>query len=114
MTSYFDSADWEKYRKDEISFIFQNYNLIDSYTCLQNVAIIYILNGYSYKEAKNKAKEKLNLVGLEKEANKKAAKLSGSQMHSTVMLHPDDLVILKRLNIDVTTEVNQDTKLLQR
>ena len=79
MTSYFDSADWEKYRKDEISFIFQNYNLIDSYTCLQNVAIIYILNGYSYKEAKNNAKEKLSLVGLEKEVNKKAAKLSGGQ-----------------------------------
>ena len=79
MTSYFDSADWEKYRKDEISFIFQNYNLIDSYTCLQNVAIIYILNGYSYKEAKTKAKEKLALVGLEKETNKKAAKLSGGQ-----------------------------------
>ena len=33
MTSYFDSADWEKYRKDEISFIFQNYNIftIDTY-----------------------------------------------------------------------------------
>lgn len=41
-------------------------------------------------------------------------KLSGSQMHSSVMLHPDDLAILKRLNIDVTTETNQDTKLLQR
>lgn len=41
-------------------------------------------------------------------------KLSGSQMHSSVMLHPDDISILKRLNIDVTTEINQDTKLLQR
>lgn len=41
-------------------------------------------------------------------------KLSGSQMHSSVMLHPDDISILKRLNIDVTTETNQDTKLLQR
>ena len=41
-------------------------------------------------------------------------KLKGSQMHSTVMLHPDDLTLLKRLNIDVTTETVQDTKLLQR
>ena len=42
------------------------------------------------------------------------SKLKGSQMHSTVMLHPDDLSVLKKLGIDVTTETNQDTKLLQR
>ena len=42
------------------------------------------------------------------------SKLKGSQMHSTVMLHPDDLSVLKKLGIDVTTETVQDTKLLQR
>ncbi len=41
-------------------------------------------------------------------------KLKGSQMHSSVMLHRDDINTLKRLGIDVTTEINQDTKLLQR
>lgn len=41
-------------------------------------------------------------------------KLAGSQMHSSVMLHPDDIATLKKLHIDVTTETNQDTKLLQR
>ena len=42
------------------------------------------------------------------------SKLKGSQMHSTVMLHLDDLAVLKKLGIDVTTETVQDTKLLQR
>ena len=41
-------------------------------------------------------------------------KLAGAQMHSSVMLHPDDINTLKKLKIDVTTETNQDTKLLQR
>ncbi len=41
-------------------------------------------------------------------------KLSGAQMHSSVMLHPDDINLLKSLNIDVTCETMQDTKLLQR
>ena len=41
-------------------------------------------------------------------------KLAGSQMHSSVMLHPDDIAVLKSLNIDITTEIVQDTKLLQR
>ena len=29
-TSYFDKKDWEDYREKEISFIFQNYGLIES------------------------------------------------------------------------------------
>ena len=56
-TSYFDQEDWEKYRKEEIAFIFQNYNLIDSFSVLENVVVTYIIDGYSYKEAKQKAKE---------------------------------------------------------
>ena len=78
-TSFFDSEDWEKYRKNEIAFIFQNYNLIDSFTVLENVIVSYIIDGYSYSEAKNKAKETLKLVGLEKDYHKKATKLSGVQ-----------------------------------
>lgn len=78
-TSYFDDEDWENYRKNEIAFIFQNYNLIDSFTVLENVAVAYIIDGYSYKEAKKKAKEVLKLVGLEKDYHKKAIKLSGGQ-----------------------------------
>ena len=30
-TSYYDARDWETYRRDKIGFIFQNYNLIDSF-----------------------------------------------------------------------------------
>ena len=41
-------------------------------------------------------------------------KLAGAQLHSSIMLHPDDINTLKKLKIDVTTETNQDTKLLQR
>lgn len=78
-TSFFDDNDWELHRKDKISFIFQNYNLIDSYTVLENVMAAFIIDGISYKEAKNKSKELLKVVGLEKDGHKKAIKLSGGQ-----------------------------------
>lgn len=78
-TSFYTDKDWENYRQKEISFVFQNYNLIDSYTVLDNVACIYIMNGLSYKQAKNKAKEVLKKVGLNDEISKKAIKLSGGQ-----------------------------------
>ncbi len=78
-TSYFDDEDWEKYRKEEIAFIFQNYNLIDSYTVLENVIVAYLIDGVSYNDAKVKALETLKLVGLDTDIHKKAIKLSGGQ-----------------------------------
>ena len=39
-------------------------------------------------------------------------KLHGAQMHSTIMLPSDEISVLKKLRIDVTTETNQDTLLL--
>lgn len=78
-TSYFDNHDWENYRKNDVAFIFQNYNLIESYTVIENVIAAFIIDGLSIKEAKPKARELLKLVGLEDYENKKAAKLSGGQ-----------------------------------
>ena len=42
-TSYYDEADWELYRKNNISFIYQSYNLIDSYTALQNIETVMMI-----------------------------------------------------------------------
>ncbi len=78
-TSYFDNDDWEKYRKNEVAFIFQNYNLIDSYTVLENVMVAFIINDLPHKEALAKAKELLKIVGLEGHYRQKASKLSGGQ-----------------------------------
>ena len=41
------------------------------------------------------------------------SKLAKAQLHSSVMLHHDDLEVLKKLQIDVTMGTFQDTKLLK-
>ena len=41
--------------------------------------VAYIIDGYSFKEAKVKAKEVLKFVGLQGDVHKKATKLSGGQ-----------------------------------
>ncbi|MDD7314715.1 MAG: ABC transporter ATP-binding protein [Bacilli bacterium] len=78
-TSYYSEEDFEKLRKEEIAFIFQNYNLIDSFTTLENVMSAFIIDGKSKKVAKKEAIKLLKLVDLESHMNKKAVKLSGGQ-----------------------------------
>ena len=78
-TSYFDKKDWEDYREKEISFIFQNYGLIESYSVIENVMVAFMIQGIPYKESKSKAKELLAYVGLLDQEKKKAIKLSGGQ-----------------------------------
>lgn len=78
-TSYYSKEDWELYRKEKIGFIFQNYNLIDSYTVLENVIVVKLVQGVSYKDAKKNAIEILNKVGLGNFLKHKASKLSGGQ-----------------------------------
>lgn len=78
-TSYYDEKDWEEYRKNHIAFVFQNYNLMDSYTALENVMTSFLIQGEEEAEAREKSMELLNLVGIASYASHQASKLSSGQ-----------------------------------
>lgn len=78
-TSHYTTKDFEIYRKKYIGNIFQNFNLINSYTVYQNVELIMLINGCSKEETKKKVPEIIQKVGLEEYTNTKASKLSGGQ-----------------------------------
>ncbi|MGD9887010.1 MAG: ATP-binding cassette domain-containing protein [Bacilli bacterium] len=78
-TSYYDDVDWEQYRRDSVGFIFQNYNLIDSYTVLQNVEAALIIQGMDKKTRLQKAKAIIDRVGLTSHMRHRASKLSGGE-----------------------------------
>jgi putative ABC transport system permease protein len=84
-TSHYTIADWEKYRGTNIGFVFQNYNIIDSYTVLQNVLLALEVQGYDPKTRKQRALELIEKVGLTSHKNHKASKLSGGQKQRTVI-----------------------------
>ncbi len=84
-TSYFSIEDMENYRKKYVAFVFQNYNLIDSYTVLQNVEAPLILSGYPKEKIRERAKEIIRKVGLEDHMNHKSTKLSGGQKQRVVI-----------------------------
>lgn len=78
-TSHFDDDDWEAYRKCDVAFIFQNYNLIDSYSVLKNVEVALVIQGLDKKTRQTRAKEIIARVGLSSHLRHRASKLSGGQ-----------------------------------
>ncbi len=78
-TSYYSEKDYEKYRKKYIGNIFQNFNLVNSYTVYQNIELIYLINGFKAKEVKSKVLDLIKQVDLYKYRNRKVSKLSGGQ-----------------------------------
>ena len=67
------------FRRRNIGFIFQNYNLIESYTVLQNVVSAMLIMGVDPHEANERAKSYLDRVGIGELANRRASKLSAGQ-----------------------------------
>lgn len=69
----------DKYRKNEVGFIFQSFNLIGHLSVLDNVTIAMTLSNVRKKERLKRAKEILRDLGLENHINKKPSQLSGGQ-----------------------------------
>lgn len=66
-------------RGESIGFIFQQYNLIQSMTVLENVMLPLELQEYSTSDARKRALQKLDLVGLSDKINNLPTQLSGGQ-----------------------------------
>ncbi len=84
-TSYFTLSDMDDFRKNKVGFIFQNYNILDSYTVLKNVMIPLLLKGKSKIEAKAEALLLIEKVGLKGRENHRGSKLSGGEKQRCVI-----------------------------
>jgi len=78
-TKKYKKKDWDLYRKNNIGFVFQSFNLIEHLSALENVEIVMNLIGLSKKDRIKRAKNLLNQVGLEKHMDHKPGELSGGQ-----------------------------------
>ncbi len=95
-TSHYSQTDWEIYRQNYISFVFQDYNIIDSFTVLQNVELA-LMDIEDRKERRRRAVDLLRRVGLGDRLHQKGSKLSGGQKQRTVIaraLAKDSPIIL--------------------
>ena len=78
-TSHYTEDDYLAYRRKYVSNIFQNFNLVNSYTVYENIELALLMNGCKKQNAKNKVLELIDKVGLSKYKNTLVSKLSGGQ-----------------------------------
>ena len=67
------------FRRDNIGFIFQTYNLLPVYSVYENVLFPLLLMGKSENSVREKVRTLVDLVGLSPEIDKKPSELSGGQ-----------------------------------
>ena len=67
------------FRRENVGFIFQSYNLLPVYTVYENVLFPLLLNDEKESTVRDKVKSLVDLVGLTPEINKRPTELSGGQ-----------------------------------
>ena len=68
-----------RFRRDDIGFVFQSYNLMPQYSALENVALPLAIRGAPLKLRNEIAEAMLERVGLKEHIHDKPGELSGGQ-----------------------------------
>jgi len=86
-----------QYRRKNIGFIFQTYNLLPVYSVYENILFPLLLNGSKEKDAQERVMNIINKVGLSDQIKKRPSQLSGGQCQRVAIaraLVKDPLLIL--------------------
>lgn len=68
-----------KFRREDIGFIFQDFNLLDTLTAYENIALALTIQGKKTKEIENKIQEVAKTLNIEKILNKFPYQMSGGE-----------------------------------
>jgi putative ABC transport system ATP-binding protein len=73
------------YRARDLGIVFQFFNLLPTLNVLENVCIPLEFQGVKFREAADRAREMLKLVGMEKREHHFVHQLSGGEMQRTAI-----------------------------
>src|SRR5471032_761249 len=71
--------DRTRIRRNEIGFVYQSHHLLPEFTALENVLLPQMIRGLSRGEARKRAVELLDYLGLRERLNHRPAELSGGE-----------------------------------
>ena len=95
--SSFSRNKMAKYRRENIGFIFQTYNLLPVYSVYENILLPLLLNGLKENTVRERVIDIVSKVGLLDQIKKKPSQLSGGQCQRVAIaraLVKDPLLIL--------------------
>lgn len=78
-TSEMSSSELDDLRLRKVGFVFQTFNLIPTLTALENVKLVLSIAGFSSSEQNARARELLELVGLDDRLNHRPNQLSAGE-----------------------------------
>lgn len=82
-----------RFRRDQVGFVFQSFNLIQSLTAVENVALPLAFRGEGRRSRERKAKMLLYMMGLQNHLHHKPKEMSGGQQQRVgiaraLVVHP--------------------------
>jgi putative ABC transport system ATP-binding protein len=100
-----------RFRRRNIGFIFQQYNLIQTLSAAENAAIALIADGVPWEDATAKAGRLLDHLGLAEHKNKMPRQLSGGQQQrvaiARALSHDPSLVVCDEPTAALDAEAGQ-------
>jgi putative ABC transport system ATP-binding protein len=97
--SKFSTAQRDKYRRDDVGFIFQNFNLLSNLNAVENALVPYLPAGIS-RDLRRQAVDLLTQVGLGSRLDHRPNELSGGEQQRVAIVR----AVLKRPKLVLADE----------
>jgi putative ABC transport system ATP-binding protein len=106
------------FRRRQIGFVFQQYNLLPALSAAENVAVPLVISGWKRRQAVDRARQLLEAVRLQDRAEALPAQLSGGQQQrvaiARALVHEPRLLVCDEPTAALDAELGQSVMALIR
>ncbi|MFH5778621.1 ABC transporter ATP-binding protein [Heyndrickxia oleronia] len=100
------------FRRHELGFVFQHFNLLDTLTVEENIVLPLTLDGVSVREMEKKLIEVTKKLGIDKILRKRTYEISGGQMQRTAIarsiIHKPSLILADEPTGNLDSKASKD------